>query len=120
MTIRLLHCDDSDAMRLLVREQFAGDERVEVVGGANDPESAVRGAADTQPDVVLLDLLDPVNAERLVSCAAPRPARGSSSTAATRPRPRASATAGRTATSRSRRRSRPSGAPCSPTNAFRS
>jgi DNA-binding NarL/FixJ family response regulator len=67
MTIRLLHCDDSDAMRLLVREQFAVDDRVQIVGGAHDPESAVRGAAEIQPDVVLLDLLDPENAERLVS-----------------------------------------------------
>jgi DNA-binding NarL/FixJ family response regulator len=67
MTTRLFHCDDSDAMRLLVREQFAGDERVEVVGGAHDPASAVRGAAEIQPDVVLLDLLDPVNAESLVA-----------------------------------------------------
>jgi DNA-binding NarL/FixJ family response regulator len=67
MTIRLFHCDDSDAMRLLIREQFAAHERVEVVGGAPDPETAVSGAAEVQPDVVLLDLLDPVNAERLVS-----------------------------------------------------
>ena len=65
--IRLFHCDDSDAMQLLVREQFAGDERVEVVGGARDPQSAVSGAAEIQPDVVLLDLLDPDNADRLVA-----------------------------------------------------
>jgi len=54
-------------MRLLIREQFAASDRVEVVGGAPDPEIAVSGAAEVQPDVVLLDLLDPVNAERLVS-----------------------------------------------------
>jgi DNA-binding NarL/FixJ family response regulator len=54
-------------MRMLIREQFASHERVEVVGGAPDPEAAVSGAAAVQPDVVLLDLLDPVNAERLVS-----------------------------------------------------
>jgi DNA-binding NarL/FixJ family response regulator len=65
--IRLFHCDDSDSMRLLVREQFADHARVEVVGGAADPEAAVRGAAEAQPDVVLLDLLDPVNADRLVA-----------------------------------------------------
>jgi DNA-binding NarL/FixJ family response regulator len=65
--IRLFHCDDSDAMRLLVREQFASDDRVQIVGGAPDPASAVQGAAAVQPDVVLLDLLDPVNAERLVA-----------------------------------------------------
>jgi DNA-binding NarL/FixJ family response regulator len=66
MMIRLFHCDDSEAMRLLVREQFAADERVEVVGGAQGPESALAGAAEAQPDVILLDLLDPDNADRLV------------------------------------------------------
>jgi two-component system nitrate/nitrite response regulator NarL len=65
--IRLLHCDDSDSMRLLVREQFSGHARVEIVGEAADPEGAVHGAAEAQPDVVLLDLLDPMNAERLVA-----------------------------------------------------
>jgi DNA-binding NarL/FixJ family response regulator len=67
MMIRLFHCDDSEAMRLLVREQFAAHERVEVVGGAEDPRSAIDGTAQAQPDVVLLDLLDPQNAEALVS-----------------------------------------------------
>ena len=65
--IRLFHCDDSEAMRLLVREQFGPTDRVEVVGDAVDPRSAVNGAKELQPDVVLLDLLDPDNAERLVS-----------------------------------------------------
>jgi DNA-binding NarL/FixJ family response regulator len=65
--IRLFHCDDSEAMRMLVREQFAAHERVDVVGTAPDPASAVRGAADMSPDVILLDLLDPDNADRLVS-----------------------------------------------------
>jgi DNA-binding NarL/FixJ family response regulator len=65
--IRLFHCDDSEAMRLLIREQFATHERVDVVGAAPDPASAVSGAADASPDVILLDLLDPENADRLVS-----------------------------------------------------
>ena len=65
--IRLFHCDDSDAMRLLIREQFASSDRVQVVGGAPDPQAAVSGAAQIQPDVVLLDLLDPANADRLVT-----------------------------------------------------
>lgn len=64
--IRLFHCDDSEAMRLLVREQFAQHASVDVVGAAPDPQSAVSGTAEAQPDVVLLDLLDPENADRLV------------------------------------------------------
>jgi DNA-binding NarL/FixJ family response regulator len=64
--IRLFHCDDSDAMRLLVREQFGPSDHVDVVGSAADPATAVSGARELQPDVVLLDLLDPDNAERLV------------------------------------------------------
>ena len=67
MMIRLFHCDDSDAMRLLIREQFAAHERVEVIGGAHDPETALQGAAAAQPDVVLLDLLDPERADALVN-----------------------------------------------------
>ena len=67
MMIRLFHCDDSDAMRMLVREQFAAHERVEVIGGAHDPQSALDGTAAAQPDVVLLDLLDPEHADALVN-----------------------------------------------------
>jgi DNA-binding NarL/FixJ family response regulator len=65
--IRLFHCDDSDAMQLLIREQFAAHDRVQVIGGAQDPQSALSGVADAHPDVVLLDLLDPENADRLVN-----------------------------------------------------
>jgi DNA-binding NarL/FixJ family response regulator len=64
--IRLFHCDDSDAMQLLVREQFADDARVEIVGAAPDPAKAISGARELQPDVILLDLLDPDNADQLV------------------------------------------------------
>jgi DNA-binding NarL/FixJ family response regulator len=65
--IRLFHCDDSEAMRLLIREQFATHDRVDVVGEAPDPQGALIGTAEAQPDVVLLDLLDPENADRLVA-----------------------------------------------------
>lgn len=65
--IRLFHCDDSAALRLLVREQFGPAGEVEVVGDASDPATAVSGARSLQPDVILLDLLDPENAALLVS-----------------------------------------------------
>jgi DNA-binding NarL/FixJ family response regulator len=65
--IRLFHCDDSAAMRLLVREQFGPAGEFGVASDASDPAGAVSGAKELQPDVVLLDLLDPENAARLVS-----------------------------------------------------
>jgi DNA-binding NarL/FixJ family response regulator len=65
--IRLFHCDDSEAMQLLVREQFADNDQVQVVGAEPDAPRAVSGAAELQPDVVLLDLLDPANAAKLVA-----------------------------------------------------
>ena len=89
--IRLFHCDDSDAMRLLVREQFGPGADVEVVGDATDPASAVSGAkrAPARRRPARPAGSRERGAAWCPSCAPPRRGRGSSSTAATRPtRPR--------------------------------
>ena len=57
--VRVFHCDDSAAYRHLLREQLRDDDTVEIVGGAGDTDAAIDGVAETQPDVVLLDLVAP-------------------------------------------------------------
>ena len=64
--IRVFHCDDSESFRMLLREQLDGDEDVELVGEAAEPAEAVAGVGAAQPDVVLLDLLAPDEADRLL------------------------------------------------------
>lgn len=56
MSVRVLHCDDSGAFRAMLRAAI-GDV-VDFVGEAVDHDGAVAAARRTQPDVVLLDLLD--------------------------------------------------------------
>ncbi len=46
-------------LRLLVRKVFAGDDRFEVVGEAQDGIEALRVVHDMHPDVLLLDLAMP-------------------------------------------------------------
>lgn len=56
MAVRVFHCDDSRAFRLLIAEVLADAPGIELVGQAADAEAAVAGVAATQPDVVLVDL----------------------------------------------------------------
>ena len=56
--VRVLHCDDSSAFRALIRAELEDDDDIEIVGEAPDVDGAVRVAGETQPDIVLLDLLD--------------------------------------------------------------
>jgi chemotaxis response regulator CheB len=56
--VRVFHCDDSGAYRALLRAQLQDDAGIDIVGDAPDIDGAVRGVRATQPDVVLLDLLD--------------------------------------------------------------
>jgi two-component system, NarL family, response regulator LiaR len=55
--IRVFHCDDAIAYRRLVRAMLATEPNIEIVGDAPDHPSALTGAAETQPDVVLLDMV---------------------------------------------------------------
>jgi DNA-binding NarL/FixJ family response regulator len=54
--IRVFHCDDSLAYRRLVRAMLDTEPDIEIVGEAADHPAALAGVADTQPDIVLLDV----------------------------------------------------------------
>jgi DNA-binding NarL/FixJ family response regulator len=57
--IRVVVCDDSAAMRFLVRETLALSETVEIVGEAEVGVAALQQLRLHRPDVVLLDLSMP-------------------------------------------------------------
>jgi DNA-binding NarL/FixJ family response regulator len=57
--IRVFLCDDVQAFRALMRFTLEEDPCIRIVGEAGDGNAGVRGVADTQPDVVLLDLSMP-------------------------------------------------------------
>jgi DNA-binding NarL/FixJ family response regulator len=56
----ILICDDSTAMRDLLRAVIGLAPAMRVVGEAADGEVAIREASRLQPDVILLDLAMPV------------------------------------------------------------
>lgn len=56
MTIRLVLVDDHAMVRTGVRSELAGDTGIEIVGEADDVESAVERVHSLRPDVVLLDV----------------------------------------------------------------
>jgi len=55
-TVRVFHCDDSDAFRVLVREVLLDAPDIELVGAAASTQATVDGVRACRPDVVLLDL----------------------------------------------------------------
>jgi two-component system response regulator DevR len=56
MAVRVFHCDDSDAFRLLVFERLAEEPGIELVGQAGSATATIAALPRTRPDVVLLDL----------------------------------------------------------------
>jgi Chemotaxis response regulator containing a CheY-like receiver domain and a methylesterase domain len=57
--VRVLVVDDSAFARKVVREIFATDPRVQIVGAARDGEEALELTATLQPDLVISDLRMP-------------------------------------------------------------
>jgi DNA-binding NarL/FixJ family response regulator len=57
-TVRVFHCDDSVAFRVLVREVLSDHPGLHVAGGAATLDEALAAVRDDPPDVVLLDLFD--------------------------------------------------------------
>jgi two-component system nitrate/nitrite response regulator NarL len=54
--VRVLVCDDTAELRMLLRSALEDEGGVDVVGEAGDGPDALRLAAAEQPDVVVLDL----------------------------------------------------------------
>src|SRR5512133_1339820 len=59
-TIRVMIADDHAIVRKGIRALLSEAEGFEVVAEAADGQEAVRRAEETQPDVILMDLLMPV------------------------------------------------------------
>lgn len=55
-SVRLLLVDDHAMVRSGVRTELSGDPRIEIVGEAEDVESAIERVHALRPDVVLLDV----------------------------------------------------------------
>lgn len=54
--MRILLCDDTAELRALLRSALEAQEDVTIVGEAGDGDGTLARAAETQPDVVVLDL----------------------------------------------------------------
>jgi DNA-binding NarL/FixJ family response regulator len=65
--VRVFHCDDSQAFRLLVREMLRDMGNVEVIGEAASMDAALTALPHATPDVVLLDLFEGATEDELVS-----------------------------------------------------
>lgn len=57
--VRVLVVDDAPDIRMLVRYVLGASGHYTIVGEARDGQEAIDRAAETQPDVVLLDLTMP-------------------------------------------------------------
>lgn len=56
--VRVFHCDDSSAFRVLVREMLQDLGAVEIVGEAGKLSEALALLPEANPDVVLVDLFE--------------------------------------------------------------
>jgi DNA-binding NarL/FixJ family response regulator len=56
---RVLLCDDMPDMRLLMRLTLEEEPGIEIVGEADDGETALQAIPELRPDVVLIDLSMP-------------------------------------------------------------
>ena len=79
--LRLMLVDDHEIVREGLRTLLEQEEDLEVVGEAEDGESAVRMAAERHPDVVLMDVMMPgmggIEATRRLLALPPAARRGS-------------------------------------------
>ena len=65
--VRVFHCDDSSAFRILVREMLLDLGGVEMVGEASDLAEALASLPGARADVVLVDLFDQERPGELLS-----------------------------------------------------
>jgi DNA-binding NarL/FixJ family response regulator len=54
--MRILLCDDTAELRWLLRSALEAQDDVTIVGEVGDGHAAIARAAETEPDVVVLDL----------------------------------------------------------------
>lgn len=77
MPIRLLIVDDSLFFRRALREVFASDPRLEVIGEASNGRQAVLKACELKPDIITMDvempIMDGISAVRRITERCPTP-----------------------------------------------
>ncbi|KTG16449.1 MULTISPECIES: chemotaxis response regulator protein-glutamate methylesterase [unclassified Guyparkeria] len=77
MPIRVLIVDDSLFFRRALREVFASDERLEVIGEASNGRQAVLKACELKPDIITMDvempIMDGISAVRRIAERCPTP-----------------------------------------------
>ena len=66
-SVRVFHCDDSSAFRILVREMLHDLGGVELVGEAGNLDEAIARLPAAAPDIVLVDLFERTRQDQLLS-----------------------------------------------------
>jgi DNA-binding NarL/FixJ family response regulator len=65
--VRVFHCDDSEAFRVLVREMLCDLGGVELVGDAGTLDATLAALPAARPDVILLDLIERAREDELLA-----------------------------------------------------